>query len=89
MEFGHMYAQKRRLKRSDDDLLTPKQLQKGDLILVYTLNQHIGKIKKQGFKPCVVEEISSNVVVKSYPHLIEKIHPIGLVDADSRNIKYH
>ena len=59
-----MYAQKQRLKQSHDDHIKPKQLQKGDLVLVYTLGQHIRKFKKQGFGPCVVEEILAGGAVK-------------------------
>ena len=33
-------------------------------MLVYTLKQHIGKFKKRGFGPCVVEEISAGGAVK-------------------------
>ena len=32
--------------------------------MVYTLKQHIGKFKKQGFGPCVVEEISASGAFK-------------------------
>ena len=52
------------MKQYHDDILTPKNLWKGDLILVYTLKQHIGKFKKQGFGPCKVEEVSSRGAIK-------------------------
>ena len=53
MAVGHMYAQKR------------QQKQHHDLVLVYTLKPHIEKFKKQGFCPCVVEDISYNGAVKT------------------------
>ena len=37
---------------------------KGDLFLVYTLKPHIGKFKKRGFGPCLIEEISPSGAVK-------------------------
>ena len=63
MAIGHMYAQKRQQKQHHDLILKPKELIKGDLVLVYTLKPHIGKFKKRGFGPCVIEEISSRVEV--------------------------
>ena len=39
-------------------------LNKGDLVLVYTLKLHIGNLRKQGFGPCMVEEVSSSGAVK-------------------------
>ena len=59
-----MYAQNRQLKQYHEIVLKPKQIIKGDLFLVYTLKLHIEKLKKQGFGPCVVEEISSNGAIK-------------------------
>ena len=64
MAVGRMYAQKWRLKQSHDNHIKPKQLQKGDLVLVYMLKQHIGKFKKRGFGLCVVEEISASGAIK-------------------------
>ena len=32
--------------------------------MVYTLKPHLGKFKKRGFGPCVIEEISSSGAVK-------------------------
>ena len=64
MVVGHMYAQKRQQKQHHDLVLKPKEIQKGDLVLVYTLKSHIEKFKKGGFGPCVVKEISSSGAVK-------------------------
>ena len=64
MAIGHMYTQKQRLKQSHDNHIRPKQLHKGDLVLVYTLKQNIRKFKKRRFGPCVVEEISASGAVK-------------------------
>ena len=61
-----MYAQKQRLKQSHDDHIKPVQLQKGDLVLVYTLKQDIGNFKKRGFGPCVGEELSASGTIKLY-----------------------
>ena len=55
-----MYAQ----KQHHDLILKPKKLIKGDLVLVYSLKPHLGKFKKRGFGPCVIEEISSSGAVK-------------------------
>ena len=60
-----MCAQKKRMKLYHYDFLKPKLLQKEDLVLVYTLKQHIGKFKKWGFGPCEVEEVSSSGAIKS------------------------
>ena len=59
-----MYAQKRQQKQHHDLILKPKELIKGDLVLVYTLKPHIGKFKKRRFGPRVIEEISSSGAVK-------------------------
>ena len=64
MAVGHMYAQKCQQKQYHDLILKPKELIKGDLVLVYTLKLHIDKFKKIGFGPCVIEEISSSGAVK-------------------------
>ena len=64
MAVGHMYAQKRQQKQHHDLVLKPKELIKGDLVLVYTLKPHLGKFKKRGFGPCVIEEISASGAVK-------------------------
>ena len=32
--------------------------------MVYTLKPHLGKFKKRGFGPCVIEEISASGAVK-------------------------
>ena len=64
MAVSNMYAQKRQPKKHHDLVLKPKEIKKGDLVLVCTLKQHIKKFKKQGFGPCVKKEISSSGVVK-------------------------
>ena len=64
MAAGHMYAQKWQQKKYHNLILKPKELIKGDLVLVYTLKPHLGKFKKRGFRPCVIEEISSRGAVK-------------------------
>ena len=61
---GHMYAQKRRMKAYHDEHIITKHIQKGDLVLVYSLKQHLGKFKKRGFGPCIVEETSPSGAVK-------------------------
>ena len=61
---AHMYAQKRQQKQHHDLVLKPKELIKGDLVLVYTLKPHKGKFKKRGFGPCVIEKISSSGALK-------------------------
>ena len=44
--------------------MKPKELVKDGLVLVYTLKPYIGKFKRQGFRPCVVEELSLSGAVK-------------------------
>ena len=58
MAVGHMYAQKRCMKAYHDEHIISKNMKKGHLVLTYTLKQHLGKLKKRGYGPCIVEEIS-------------------------------
>ena len=64
MIVGHMCAQKRQQNQHHDLGLKPKELIKGNLVFVYTLRPHLGKFKKQGFGPCVVEKILSSWAIK-------------------------
>ena len=45
-------------------MLKPKQIQKGDVVLAYTLKPPIEKIKNWGFGSCIVKETSSSGVFK-------------------------
>ena len=55
-----MYALKRRQKSFYDTKNKTKELQKGDLVLAYTLKHHASKLKKQGMGPYVIHDISTS-----------------------------
>ena len=55
-----MYTLKRRQKSFFDAKIKTKELQKGDLVLAYTLKQHASKLKKRGMGPYVIHEISTS-----------------------------
>ena len=50
---AHMYAQKRHIKAYNDECIISKNIKKADLVLVYTLKQHVGKFQKGGYEPCI------------------------------------
>ena len=45
------------MKAYNDEHSVSKNIKKGDLVLVYVLKQHMGKFKKRGYGPCIVEKI--------------------------------
>ena len=55
-----MYALKRRQKSFFDARIKTKEIQKGDLVLAYTLKQHASKLKKRGMGPYVIHDISTS-----------------------------
>ncbi|MCO5559629.1 hypothetical protein L7F22_013230 [Adiantum nelumboides] len=61
---AHIYAQKRKQKQFFDSHLLTKIFKKGDLVLVYSLKQHIPKFKKKGNGPFVIEDLSPSGAVK-------------------------
>ncbi|MCO5612383.1 hypothetical protein L7F22_066650 [Adiantum nelumboides] len=61
---AHIYAQKRKQKQFFDSHLLTKIFKKGDLVLVYSLKQHIPKFKKKGNGPFVIEDVSPSGAVK-------------------------
>ncbi|MCO5571124.1 hypothetical protein L7F22_024856 [Adiantum nelumboides] len=61
---AHIYAQKRKRKQFFDSHLLTKIFKKGDLVLVYSLKQHIPKSKKKGNGPFVIEDVSPSGAVK-------------------------
>ncbi|MCO5587012.1 hypothetical protein L7F22_040957 [Adiantum nelumboides] len=60
----HIYAQKKKQKQFFDSHLLTKIFKKGDLVLVYSLKQHIPKFKKKENGPFVIEDVSLNGAVK-------------------------
>ena len=52
------------MKAYHDKHIISKNIKKGDLVLVYTLKQHLGKFEKRGYGPCIVEETSPSGAVK-------------------------
>ncbi|WP_165303672.1 hypothetical protein, partial [Enterobacter cloacae complex sp. CH23B] len=61
---AHIYAQKRKQKRFFDSHLITKIFKKGDLVLVYSLKQHIPKFKKKRNGPFFIEDISPSGALK-------------------------
>ena len=59
-----MYALKRRQKQFYDQKIISKQLQEGDLVLVYTLKQHASKLTKRGKEPFVIHSLSPSGAVQ-------------------------
>ena len=59
-----MYALKRRQKQFYDQKIISKQLQEGDLVLVYTLKQHDSKLTKRGKGPFVIHSLSPSGAVQ-------------------------
>ena len=56
---------KREDKRSSMTLISStKSSRKGDLVLVYTLKQHLSKLKKRGMGPFVIHELSASGAVQ-------------------------
>ncbi|MCO5577035.1 hypothetical protein L7F22_030857 [Adiantum nelumboides] len=61
---AHNYAQKRKQKQFFDSHLLTKIFKKGDLVLLYSLKQHIPKFKKKGNGPFVIEDVFPSGAVK-------------------------
>lgn len=61
-----MYAQKRRLKQFHDAHIVNKEFAKRDLVLAYTLKQHTSKLKKRGFGPYIIHDLSASGAVSCY-----------------------
>ncbi|MCO5607683.1 hypothetical protein L7F22_061881 [Adiantum nelumboides] len=61
---AHIYAQKRKRKQFFDSHLLTQILKRGDLVLVYSLKQHIPKFKKKGNSPFVIEDVFPSGAVK-------------------------
>ena len=59
-----MYVLKRRQKQFYDQKIISKQLQEGDLVLVYTLKQHASKLTKHGKGPFVIHSLSPSGAVQ-------------------------
>ena len=59
-----MYALKQRQKQFYDHKIISKQLQEGDLVLVYTLKQHASKLTKCGKGPFVIHSLSPSGAVQ-------------------------
>ena len=55
-----MYALKHRQKIFHDVKIKNKELQVGDLVVAYTLKQHISKLKKCSMGPHVIDDISTS-----------------------------
>ena len=58
-----MYAQKQRLKKFHDAHIINKEFTKGDLVLAYTLKQHMSKLKKRGLGPYIIHNLSASGAV--------------------------
>ncbi|MCO5610499.1 hypothetical protein L7F22_064738 [Adiantum nelumboides] len=55
-----IYAQKKNMKSFFDQHVINKEFATGDYVLMYTLKQHFKKLKKQGYGPYVIHDISSS-----------------------------
>ena len=56
----NVYALKRRQKSFFHAKIKTKELQKGDLVLAYTLKHHASKLKKHGMGPYIIQDISTS-----------------------------
>ena len=59
-----MYSQKKIAKAYHNDHIISNNIEIKDLVLVYTLKQHVGKLKNSGYGPCIVKETSLSGAVK-------------------------